>query len=73
VLVVKPAKPGQGPKPRIIISNKVAKLAVQRNRIRRLIREAVRPRQNLVIIAQKSIVNKNFHEIKAELNRLLPV
>jgi len=71
-LAVKPAPAaGKNSKPKIIISNKVARLATRRNRLRRQIREAVRPRRNLIIITKPSIINKNFHEIKAELSRLL--
>lgn len=57
-----------------IISNKISKKAVERNRIRRILREAIRenlptmpPGFLFVILAKRSILEKSATEIKKEV------
>lgn len=58
----------------LIISNKISKKAVERNKIRRQIREIIkeqltliRPGYNLVIITLPEILNKDYLEIKQNI------
>ena len=60
----------------IIVSKKIAKKAVIRNKIKRRIREILRNRikeidrgYDVVIIPSKEIVDKNYQEIKISLER----
>lgn len=60
----------------IIVSKKIAKKAVVRNKIKRKIREILRNRikeidrgYDVVIIPSKEIVDKNYQEIKISLER----
>lgn len=76
-LAVLKSDTNQEPKIGIIVSNKISKRANVRNRIRRLLREAVRPylgslREGtlLVFLAKKSIVGENLESIKKETERL---
>ncbi len=62
----------------ISVSTKLFPLAVQRNKIKRLIREAVKPHlaslptTDILIIAKKSIEDSlSLSDIEADLNRLL--
>lgn len=62
----------------IIISNKVSKKAVERNKIRRRILEALRKNLDLlkngfdiVIVAKDSIQDRNYQLIKDEILKLL--
>lgn len=68
---------GEEPRIGIIVSNKISKKAVDRNRIRRLVREAVReqlaraPKGTLLVfLAKKVIVGENLENIKRETRRL---
>jgi len=61
-----------------IVSLKISKKAVVRNRIKRLLREAIREKLDdiksgfdVVIIAKPEIVNKNYREINKEIEGLL--
>lgn len=63
-----------------IVSNRVSKSAVARNRIRRLLREAVyerlsrvNPGLSIVIIGKQKIVGKQLKEIGIELEKLFIV
>ncbi len=65
-------KSTQGPfKAAIVVSKKVAKKAVDRNRIKRTISEAIQktivPNLDLVIIVKENIKSKKSPEIKSEL------
>ncbi len=58
----------------IVVSKQTAKRAVDRNRIKRLIREAQRELklpQNLVIIVKKNIADLKKDQIKKELQQLI--
>ncbi len=62
----------------ISVSTKSFPLAVKRNRIKRLIREAIKPHltslseMDILVIAKKSIENSiSFSDIKADLDYLL--
>ncbi|MBI2598869.1 ribonuclease P protein component [Candidatus Curtissbacteria bacterium] len=61
----------------IVVSKKVAKLAVDRNRIKRLFKEALRSlglgSAGLVIIVKKNIAEYKTSQIKDELKTRLPV
>ncbi|MCK5332758.1 ribonuclease P protein component [Candidatus Parcubacteria bacterium] len=61
-----------------IISNKVSKKAVERNRSKRLLRESIRllqdkigPQTDFVFIAKKDIIGKDFEEVNACVEKLL--
>jgi len=61
-----------------IVSNKIAKKAVERNKIKRRLREAVRehigniqPGYDVVITARPEIINKNHSDIKQEIAHIL--
>jgi len=60
-----------------VVSLKVSKKAVARNRIRRRLKEIsrenskdIKPGFNILIIAKPNIINKEFQEIKKELEEL---
>lgn len=62
----------------VIVSNKVSKKAVIRNRIKRQIRSILRMEElklkvgyDSVILTQKEILKKNFQEIQKTISRLL--
>ena len=61
-----------------IISNKVSKKAVERNRAKRLLRESIRlfqnkikPQIDFVFIAKKEIIGKDFAEVNDCVEKLL--
>jgi len=59
---------------RIVVSKAVSKLAVERNRIRRTIKEALRSMGctgPLVIIVKKNIANLKMQEVKQKLENVL--
>ncbi|MFH1392189.1 MAG: ribonuclease P protein component [bacterium] len=61
---------------RIIVSLKVSKKAVIRNKIRRRIKEILRQLElktgyDIVVITNKEIINKSFREIKEKILFLL--
>ena len=76
-----PRKTGGPPSPSrfgFVISKKIDKRAVVRNKIKRLLREVVR--ENLekipdgfdfVFVVRPNIVGKNYEEISAEVNKIL--
>lgn len=60
-----------------VVSNKISKRAVVRNKIRRVFRETVRnrlpeitPGFSFVFLVKKNIVNKNGDEIKKEIDSI---
>ncbi|MDX9970744.1 MAG: ribonuclease P protein component [Candidatus Gracilibacteria bacterium] len=68
------------PKIAVITSKKLAKKAVIRNKLRRKIYEAFRlemketgthPQKDFIFIAKTGILNKDFWEIKKDLNQIL--
>lgn len=61
-----------------IVSKKIHLKSIQRNKVRRFLREAARqllpkfrPGFNFVFLAKKTILGKNFAEIKNETERIL--
>ncbi len=66
-------------KPRIVISKKVARLAVDRNRIKRLFREALKEinkeinleGQGITVIIKKNIAESKKDQIKKDIEKLL--
>jgi len=63
-------------KPRIIVSLKVSKKAVVRNKIKRRIKHALKElvdfsTNDLVVITNKNIINKSYQEIKQALKQEL--
>ena len=59
----------------IIVSTKISKKAVIRNKIKRQLREIIkqtdiRPGFDIVIVTKLEIINKNYQEIKNELEDL---
>lgn len=69
-------KKTEGPfKAAIVVSKKVAKKAVDRNRIKRIITQALTqtivPNLDLVIIVKENIASKKTQEIKLELEAAL--
>jgi len=61
-----------------IVSNKISKKSVKRNRIKRVLRESVRllqknviPGFDVVFISKKDIVNRNFKEMSSSVEKLL--
>lgn len=61
-------------KPKIVISKKVAKLAVDRNRIKRLFREALKEinleGQAITVIIKKNIAESKKDQIKKDIEKL---
>lgn len=60
-----------------IVSKKISPLAVQRNRIRRLLSEAIysgiekiKPGNDFVFLVKKLIIGKNLTEIKKEIESI---
>lgn len=74
-LIVRFGKGEQLKKPLIIVTKKVAKKAVDRNRIRRLIVEALRAidrtKESPTIIVKKNLANLKMDQIKQKLEKLL--
>lgn len=76
-LVVK-YRPGILPRFAIVVSRKVAKKSVWRNRIKRIVREALReliregkvPSYDMVIIIKRNIFTKKSYEVKAMLETI---
>jgi len=71
-----PLRPQAKDKIRVVVSTKIAKKAVARNRVRRLIKEAWRLSEtsNLPqphIYTKKTVVNLSFEEIKNEISKIL--
>lgn len=69
---------GDFPKVGIVVSNKISKLAVKRNRARRLLREVIRKMAPgfkngvwLVFLAKKPIIGAEYKEIEEELSLVL--
>ncbi|MBA7496102.1 Ribonuclease P protein component [subsurface metagenome] len=59
----------------IIVSTKISKKAVHRNKIKRRIREIIRQAGietgfDIVVVAKPKIINKNYQEIKNDLENL---
>lgn len=61
-----------------IISTKISKKAVERNRAKRLLREAIRkmlpktkPGFDIVFLAKKSLINRPLREVSLEAEKLL--
>lgn len=74
------AVPGEADRTRFgfIVSNKISKRAVRRNRTKRLIREAVRlvqsgikPGCDVVVMARADLSEKSFKEVRAAVDSLL--
>ena len=61
--------------PTVVVSKKITKKAVQRNRIRRIVKEALRSigfeESKLVIIVKKNIANLKTNQVKKELADLI--
>lgn len=60
-------------KPKVVVSKKVAKRAVDRNRIRRITKEALRGKTNegLKIIVRNNIANLKTREVEERLKKIL--
>ena len=61
-------------KPKIVVSKKVAKKAVDRNRIKRIIKEAIRKleiEKKPTIIVRTNIANLKTHQVTDKLLKLL--
>lgn len=80
LFVIKASLQNSSLSPRIgfIVSTKTAKLAVTRNKIKRLLRESIKPHlkvlkknQDLLIIAKPEIKGKTLDQIKETLNSLV--
>lgn len=62
-----------------IVSKKISKLAVSRNRIKRLLSESVREniknwgeqKYKIIFLARRSLLEKKFGEVEAEVRRVL--
>ena len=59
----------------VVVSKKISKKAVNRNKIKRRLRETIRqahikPGLNIIIIAKPEIIDKNYQDIKNELEDL---
>ncbi len=70
--------PSNAPQVAIVVGNKISSLATKRNRLKRLISEAIRPllsslpaNLGLAIFAKKEIASKSFGEIKRELEKAI--
>lgn len=62
-------------KTRIVVSKKIAKKAVERNRIKRIIRQALKNlnvQNSLTIIVKKNLASLKSKEIQEKLSQLLP-
>ena len=59
----------------VVISKKVAKRAVDRNRIKRIVKEALRGyhigKEKLTIVVKKNIADLKMPEVKVKLKKLL--
>lgn len=69
---------GAPPKFGFIISNKISKKAVDRNRVRRIMRDVVRKSLDLIpsgyifiFLAKKSIIERSALELRRELEEIL--
>jgi ribonuclease P protein component len=60
--------------PRIVISKKVAKLAVDRNRVKRLFREALKKfdfgQDQITVIVKNNIADYKMSQVKEELEKM---
>jgi ribonuclease P protein component len=62
----------------IIVSRKISKKAVERNKIRRLVYEAIRLKQavlvskglKIVVLANKSLLEKKYEEVEKEVEQV---
>lgn len=59
----------------VVVSKKISKKAVNRNKIKRRLREIIRqahirPGLDIIIIAKPEIIDKNYQDIKNELEDL---
>lgn len=68
---------GAPPKVGIVVSNKISGLATERNRVKRLLREAVKkevsgfePGTKLVFLAKKAILEARFEDVLQEVENL---
>ncbi len=68
-------KSGKKAKPKIVISKKIARLAVDRNRVKRLFREALREidtfEDNVTIIVKKNISDHKMRQVQKVLEKWL--
>lgn len=70
------SKSAQDPRLGIVVSKKNAKSAVQRNRLKRIIRESFRLRQeefgtiDIVILARQGLDKMNNQEVLIQINKL---
>lgn len=69
---------GEGPRFGFVVSKKIDKRAVVRNKIKRRLAQAllsslskIRPEVWLIFLAKKSLREKNFKEIRKEIDRVL--
>jgi ribonuclease P protein component len=76
--VARRKKEGQASRFGFVISTKIDKRAAVRNRIKRLLREAIRQRLekipagfDFVFVVRPKIVGKNYEEVSAEVDRVL--
>ena len=64
-----------GLKPMVVVSKAVSKKAVERNRIRRIVKEAIRKldlqEKKLKIIVKNNIASLKSYEVAEELKKLL--
>jgi len=61
-----------------VVSNKISKKAVERNRAKRLLRESIRlsqkkikPGYDVMFVSKNGIINKDFEEVKGSVEKVL--